>query len=47
MIYEMYLQILGRAEDRQLNDPRIGLTHNLGGFPFSNINAISIVGRYD
>ncbi len=47
MIYEMYLQILGRAEDRQLNDPRIGLTHNLGGFPCSNINAISIVGRYE
>jgi acetyl-CoA C-acetyltransferase len=47
MIYEMYLQILGRAGERQLKDPRIGLTHNLGGFPFANVNAISIVGRYE
>ena len=47
MLYEMYLQLLGRAEDRQLKDPRIGLTHNLGGFPFSNVNAIAIVGRYE
>ncbi len=47
MIYEMYLQILGRAGDRQLKDPRLGLTHNLGGFPSSNVNAISIIGRYE
>lgn len=47
MIYEMYLQLLGRAGERQLKDPTIGLTHNLGGFPFANINAISIVGRLD
>jgi acetyl-CoA C-acetyltransferase len=47
MIYEMYLQLSGRAGDRQLKDPRFGLTHNLGGFPFSNVNAISIVGRYE
>lgn len=47
MIYEMYLQLLGRAGERQLKDPRIGLTHNLGGFPFANVNAISIVGKYE
>ncbi|MCP4756982.1 MAG: acetyl-CoA acetyltransferase [Proteobacteria bacterium] len=47
MLYEMYLQLNGRAEERQLDDPRIGLTHNLGGFPFANVNAISIVGRYE
>lgn len=47
MIYEMYLQLLGRAEDRQLKDPKFGLTHNLGGFPFQNVSAISIVGRYN
>jgi acetyl-CoA C-acetyltransferase len=46
MLYEMYLQLLGRAGERQLPDPKIGLTHNLGGFPFSNVNAIAIVGRY-
>jgi len=47
MIYEMYLQILGRAGDRQLKDPKYGLTHNLGGFPHMNVAAISIVGRHD
>jgi acetyl-CoA C-acetyltransferase len=46
MIYEMYLQLLGRAEERQLENPRYGLTHNLGGFPAQNVCAISIVGRY-
>jgi len=46
MLYEMYLQLLGRAGPRQLEDPRYGLTHNLGGFPFMNICSIAIVGRY-
>ena len=47
MLYEMYLQLHGRAEKRQLENPKYGLTHNLGGFPFQNICSISIVGRYD
>ena len=47
MIYEVYLQLLGRAGERQLNNVRYGLTHNLGGFPFMNICAISIIGRYE
>ncbi len=46
MIYEMYLQLQGRAGDRQLKDPRYGLTHNLGGFPHQNVCAISIIGKY-
>ncbi|MFP4445874.1 MAG: acetyl-CoA acetyltransferase [Desulfosudaceae bacterium] len=46
MLYEMYLQLLGRADKRQLDNPTIGLTHNLGGFPFQNICAISIIGKY-
>ena len=46
MVYEMYLQLLGRAGARQLDNPKIGLTHNLGGFPMSNICAITIVGKY-
>jgi len=46
MLYEMYLQLLGRAEQRQLKNPRYGLTHNLGGFPMMNICSIAIVGRY-
>jgi len=47
MLYEMYLQLLGRAGERQLADPRIGMTHNLGGFPHQNVSSISIVGRYE
>jgi acetyl-CoA C-acetyltransferase len=31
MLYEMYLQLQGRAGPRQLADPKIGMTHNLGG----------------
>ncbi len=46
MLYEMYLQLLGRAGDRQINDPRLGLTHNLGGRPFQNVCSIAIIGRY-
>ena len=46
MIYEMYLQLLGRAGERQLDNPVYGLTHNLGGFPAMNVCSISIVGCY-
>jgi acetyl-CoA C-acetyltransferase len=46
MLYEMYLQLHGRADKRQLKDPKLGLTHNLGGFPFQNICSISIIGKY-
>lgn len=47
MLYEMYLQLLGRAGDRQLPDPRIGLTHNLGGWPHQNVCSIAIIGHHD
>lgn len=47
MLYEMYTQLLGRADERQLADPKIGLTHNLGGFPHMNVSSVSIVGRYE
>ena len=46
MLYEMYLQLLGRADKRQLPNPRFGLTHNLGGMPYMNVSSITIVGRY-
>jgi acetyl-CoA C-acetyltransferase len=46
MLYEMYLQFQGRAEERQIENPQFGLTHNLGGFPAMNVCSISIVGRY-
>jgi acetyl-CoA C-acetyltransferase len=44
MLYEMYLQLQGRAGARQLANPRTGLIHNLGGQPSQNVCAISIVG---
>jgi acetyl-CoA C-acetyltransferase len=49
MAYEIYLQLLGRAGDRQLRSgagrgPAIGLTHNLGGIPNRNIASVSILG---
>lgn len=47
MIYEMYLQILGRAGPRQTKDPRFGLTHNLGGAPHQNVCSVAIIGRYE
>ena len=46
MLYEMYLQLLGRAGERQISNPRYGLTHNLGGMPYMNVCSITIVGRY-
>ena len=46
MIYEMYLQMQGRAEERQRDDaPVFGLTHNLGGFPHQNVCSVTIVGK--
>src|SRR5271154_5156119 len=44
MLYEMYLQLQGRAGARQLNDPKIGMTHNLGGAPAMNVCSIAIIG---
>lgn len=45
MLYEMYLQLNGRAGSRQLDGPTTGLTHNLGGFPHMNVSSVSIIGR--
>jgi acetyl-CoA C-acetyltransferase len=49
MAYEIYLQLLGRAGERQLrgrsgNGPTLGLTHNLGGIPNRNVASVSILG---
>jgi len=45
MIYENYLQILGRAGQRQRSQPPVfGLSHNLGGMPNQNVAAVAIVG---
>ena len=45
MLYEMYLQLQGRAGERQLNDPVFGMTHNLGGGPASNVCSVAIIGQ--
>jgi acetyl-CoA C-acetyltransferase len=45
MAYEMYLQLQGRAGERQRGDVRLGLTHNLGGTPSSNVACVGIFGR--
>lgn len=45
MIYENYLQLLGRAGARQRSEqPVLGLSHNLGGMPNQNVAAVAIVG---
>src|SRR5271155_4615203 len=45
MIYENYLQLLGRAGERQRSTPPVfGLSHNLGGMPNQNVAAVAIVG---
>jgi len=44
MLYEMYKQLQGKAGERQIKDPKIGLTHNLGGFPQMNVISIVVVG---
>jgi acetyl-CoA C-acetyltransferase len=45
MVYEIYLQIHGRAGERQLKRIDCGLTQNLGGHPHQNVCAVSIIGR--
>ena len=44
MQYEMYKQLQGKADQRQIKDPRLGLVHNLGGPPSSPAIACVIVG---
>lgn len=45
MMYEMWLQLRGEAGPRQLDNPTLGLTHNLGGAPGRCVSFVSIVGR--
>ncbi len=44
MAYEVYSQLLGRAGERQLRSPALGLTHNLGGIPSRNVASVSVFG---
>jgi acetyl-CoA C-acetyltransferase len=45
MLFECWLQFSGKAGERQLEDPSLGLTHNLGGQPGECVSFVSIVGN--
>ncbi len=45
MLYETWLQLRGEAGERQLADPNMALTHNLGGRPGGCVSFVSIVGN--
>jgi acetyl-CoA C-acetyltransferase len=46
MIYELYNQLLRRwSEDRLVKEPKMGLSHNLGGVPSQNVCSICILGK--
>lgn len=44
MVYELYLQLQGRADKRQIKEPRLGLAHNLGHEPYAPLCSVCIVG---
>ncbi len=44
MLFECWTQFRGEAGERQLEDPKLGLTHNLGGEPGACVSFVSIVG---
>jgi acetyl-CoA C-acetyltransferase len=44
MIYEMYLQLLGRAGPRQRGNVTLALTHNWGGFTEASIATVTVLG---
>ncbi len=45
MQYEVYQQLQGRSGPRQVKNPRLGLTHNLGGDIWGGIACVSITGN--
>ncbi len=44
MMYECWLQLRGEAGPRQIENPKLGLTHNLGGAPGRCVSFVSVVG---
>jgi acetyl-CoA C-acetyltransferase len=44
MMYEIYKQLQGKAGPRQIKNPKMGLTHNMGGFPAGNVISVLIAG---
>jgi acetyl-CoA C-acetyltransferase len=45
MMYEIYKQLQGKADKRQLKDPKLGLAHNLGGNAGMGISSCVILGN--
>jgi acetyl-CoA C-acetyltransferase len=45
MIYEVYLQLQGKAGPRQVKNPRLGLTHNLGGNAGAGVGCCVVLGN--
>jgi len=45
MMYEMYKQLQGKAGERQIANPTLGLTHNMGGQPPGCTVSCVIVGN--
>jgi acetyl-CoA C-acetyltransferase len=45
MMYEVYKQLQGKAGERQIRNPRLGLTHNLGGNAGNGIASCVVVGN--
>jgi len=45
MLYESWLQFHGKAGKRQLENPKIGLAHNLGGQPYQCVVGVAVVGK--
>ena len=45
MMYEVYKQLQGKAGPRQLKNPRLGLTHNLGGNAGMGIASCVVLGN--
>lgn len=45
MLYECWLQFRNEAGQRQLSDPRLAVTHNLGGRPGNCVSFTAVVGN--
>jgi acetyl-CoA C-acetyltransferase len=45
MMYEVYKQLQGKADKRQIKNPRLGLTHNQGGEPGAATVSVLIAGN--
>ncbi len=44
MLYEPWLQFQGRADKRQIKDPKLALAHNMGNEPYAPVVSVCVVG---